>query len=646
MKRILVFLGAALCSLPLQAEDLERLRYNHPGLVVDLGVGLWAWPLPVDYDRDGDLDLLVSCPDKPANGIYFFENPDGNVPQPVFLPGKRIAPGQRNITISHLPGGPRILVPGREFTRWQDNHFTQLTPLYPRTNLLSADRKIRTNQWSLVDLDGDDVLEIVVGVGEWTDYGWDDAYDSSGTWINGPLHGWVYVIRAGPGEGTWQPPERLRAGEMPIDVFGKPAPNFADFDGDGDLDLVCGEFLDKFTYFQNTGTRQHPVYATGRRLLWRGRPLAMNLQMIVPVAIDWDRDGDVDLVVGDEDGRVALVEHSGRVVDGLPRFLPPVYFQQQANEVKFGALATPVGFDWDADGDQDILCGNTAGQIALIENLSGAGQFPPRWEKPRLLKAGGKTIQIMAGPNGSIQGPCEAKWGYTTLTAGDWDHDGRPDLVVNSIWGQVTWYRNTGSRSRPRLAAARPVEVAWPGETPRPAWNWWKPDGKELVTQWRTTPVMVDFNTDGLNDLVMLDHEGYLCLWPRQEQSGRLVLFPPQRIFVDEDGNPIQLNAGHAGRSGRRKLAAADWDGDGDLDLLVNSSNADLLENTGEKDGKHMLVNRGPLGQRPIAGHTSSPTLIDLDGNQVPDLLVGAEDGFLYYLANPRGTTGNGTSGR
>ena len=27
--------------------------------------------------------------------------------------------------------------------------------------------------------------------------------------------------------------------------------------------------------------------------------------MIVPVAIDWDGDGDIDLVVGDEDGRVA-----------------------------------------------------------------------------------------------------------------------------------------------------------------------------------------------------------------------------------------------------------------------------------------------------------------------------------------------------
>ena len=55
---------------------LQPLKYNHPGLVVDLGVGLWAWPLPMDYDDDGDYDLVVSCPDKPSNGFYFFREPE------------------------------------------------------------------------------------------------------------------------------------------------------------------------------------------------------------------------------------------------------------------------------------------------------------------------------------------------------------------------------------------------------------------------------------------------------------------------------------------------------------------------------------------------------------------------------------------
>ena len=32
---------------PTHATDLERIKYNNPGLKVDLGVGLWAWPMPV-----------------------------------------------------------------------------------------------------------------------------------------------------------------------------------------------------------------------------------------------------------------------------------------------------------------------------------------------------------------------------------------------------------------------------------------------------------------------------------------------------------------------------------------------------------------------------------------------------------------------
>ena len=54
------------------AGDLEPLRYNHPGLIVDLGVGLWAWPIPCDADGDGDYDLVVSCPDQTSNGVWVF----------------------------------------------------------------------------------------------------------------------------------------------------------------------------------------------------------------------------------------------------------------------------------------------------------------------------------------------------------------------------------------------------------------------------------------------------------------------------------------------------------------------------------------------------------------------------------------------
>jgi hypothetical protein len=354
----------------------------------------------------------------------------------------------------------------------------------------------------------------------------------------------------------------------------------------------------------------------------------------MPTAVDWNRDGHCDLVIGDEDGRVAWAENTGALLADVPQFQSPVYFKQQAESVSCGALATPHGCDWDGDGDEDILAGNTAGYILWIENLEGDGDTP-RWAAPRRLEADGQVIRIQAGTQGSIQGPCEAKWGYTTLTSGDWDHDGRIDIVANSIWGRIVWFRNLGPSSAPRLAAARPVQVDWPSEPPKPQWNWWDPQPGELVTQWRTTPVVVDWDDDGLNDLVMLDTEGYLAWYRRSGGAGELRLLPPQRVLFDQQGEPLRLSDGRAGRSGRRKVAVADWDGDGRRDLLVNGTNADWYRNLGPVDGKWYFQPMGAVGKRELASHTTSPTTVDWNGDGIRDLLVGAEDGFLYYLENP-----------
>src|SRR5207253_1087810 len=143
-------------------------------------------------------------------------------------------------------------------------------------------------------------------------------------------------------------------------------------------------------------------------------------------------------------------------------------------------------------------------------------------------------IRILAGANGSIQGPAEAKWGYTTLSVADWDGDGLPDLLVNSILGKVVWYRNIGTRAAPQLAAALPIEVEWDGPQPALAYGWLRPEGKALLTQWRTTPVGVDWNKDGLMDLVMLDQEGYLAFFERAKRDGKLVLLAPRRVFVGD----------------------------------------------------------------------------------------------------------------
>jgi predicted neuraminidase len=621
--RVFVVLAVILLGGPSTAgaaDDwkLQPLRYNNPGLEVDLGVGLWAWPLPMDFDGDGDLDLVVSCPDKPSNGLWYFENPsqDPSVAMPVFKPAVRLGPAGQNVQISFVDGQPRLLRENVEYANFRETGTAGDggTVVYPNARFHPGNTRAR--MWRYVDWEGDGDQDLVVGIGDWSDYVWDQAYDGQGRWRNGPLHGWVYLIENVDGRYS-DTPQKILAGGSPIDVYGWPSPNFSDFDGDGDLDLICGEFLDGFTYFRNIGSRAEPVYASGFKLVADDRqPLSMHLQMITPTAIDWDADGDRDLIVGDEDGRVALVENVTADGAATPLFRQPVYFRQQADELKFGALSTPHAHDWDGDGDEDLLCGNTAGNIAVFTNLDGKGT---QWSAPQLLEADGRTFRVMAGPSGSIQGPAEAKWGYTTLSVADWDGDGRDDILVNSIWPRIQLLRNT-----PNGLREEPLPFWRMGRPPK--WSWWQDDAANLQTQWRTTPLATDFDGDGQLDLVILDQEGYLTCQSRATEA--------TRIFVDESNRPLRLNFRSAGRSGRVKLDVVDWDGDGRLDVIVNSENALWYRNCEDRGGTVVLKKIGNLARRNVSSHTTSPTACDFDADGKPDLVIGAEDGRLYFIAH------------
>lgn len=662
-RRLLLICTLLLAAFGLRgySSQLERIPYNNPGLTVDLAVGLRGWPLMMDYTGNGAVDLVVVCSDVPYDGIYLFERTDRldeKTGLPIFSAARRLGearaylrPDPRldraaNVRLSTVNGEPMVLTPGKRYPDFKNTGFQkpEVLPVDPAFHGFDP-YHVRANQWQYVDYDGNGVYDLIVGIGYWGEYRGGD-YDQSGQWTGGPLRGWVYLLlNTGTNEDPiYKPAQRLTTTDgAPIEVYGWPTPNFADFCGTGKLDLICGEFRDGFTFYKNVGTRESPLYAPGRPLTRGDMRLTMDLCMVIPTAFDFNGDGHMDLIVGDEAGRIALMKHSGQVIDGIPIFLPPSYFQQEADELNVGALATPYGFDWNGDGLDDILSGNSEGQIAFFENLGGA---PARWAAPKVLEVGGKPIRIMAGPNGSIQGPSESKWGYTTLSVADWNHDGMPDLIVNSIWGKVVWHENLGSRRQPVLAEARPIEVAWAGTTPAPAWNWWNPEPGTLATQWRTTPVAVDWTGNGLTDLIMLDHEGYLALFKRVDRKGTLVLLPGERVFrLEGTSDPLRLNARSRGGSGRRKIAIADFDSDGRLDLLVDGENADMYRNLRDENGVTIFQDRVPMDTRRLAGHDTSPTVIELDGDGVPELLVGAEDGFLYHRKNSGRSAHRPTSG-
>lgn len=150
-----------------------------------------------------------------------------------------------------------------------------------------------------------------------------------------------------------------------IDVGGLSAPNFADLDGDGDFDMVVGELDGVLNYYENTGTKSSPIYAprTGITNPFDGIDVG---QESTPDFADLDNDGDLDLVVGEQDGTLNYFENVGAISS-------PIFDQQTGSDNPFdgldvGARSNPHFVDLDGDGDQDLVVGNGSGTLHYFRN--------------------------------------------------------------------------------------------------------------------------------------------------------------------------------------------------------------------------------------------------------------------------------------
>lgn len=142
-----------------------------------------------------------------------------------------------------------------------------------------------------------------------------------------------------------------------------------------------------------------------------------------PMAVDWDGDGDLDLVVGNFLGTFFLFRGEGE-----GKFQPTSELLMVGNDVLRinGHHSDPFCVDWDGDGDLDLLSGSSTGGVQLAENTAGPGRFPELKSFEMLIEPGtqegtGEMLQ---------QSELTAPTRSTRIWVDDIDADGKLDILV------------------------------------------------------------------------------------------------------------------------------------------------------------------------------------------------------------------------
>ncbi len=477
---------------------------------------------------------------------------------------------------------------------------------------------------------GDDPSALVAG-----DFNGDGRLDLAVANLN---DGTVSILM-GNGDGTFQPRLTYAVGSFPDAIVA------GDFNGDGDLDLAVANEADgtvSILMGNGNGTFQPQVtYRVG------DSPDAI-------VAGDFKGDGDLDLAVANLNaGTVSVLMGNGNGT-----------FQAQATYATGSGPSSLVTGDFNGDGHLDLAVANLYSNDISVLLGNGDGTFRP---------------QVAYGM-GAYQG---------SLVTGDFNGDGRLDLAIGDSYldsvavllgnsdgtfqepeqfGVGTYVNNLvagdfNGDGRLDLAAISPD----PATVPVLLGN---SDGtfasaSTYATAPDTTPLMADFNGDGIDDVLVIDAAGdilYRQGLARDSTSfappvtinpgfpSRDIAFLPQTdqgpliasvnaldnaisFYAWRNGGFVRLNASLATGQLPAQVLSADLNGDGLDDLVVrNAADGTLSVFLGSAFNQSASV--GPVNPQLIPPSFLAPLIlstglgtsdveaVDTTGNGMLDLAV------------------------
>ncbi|MBI2901051.1 MAG: VCBS repeat-containing protein [Planctomycetes bacterium] len=246
-----------------------------------------------------------------------------------------------------------------------------------------------------------------------------------------------------------------------------------DFDGDGCDDILTGSYWPGHLYFfRGTGDGKFEKGriledAKGEKLhaggTWKSeREYDSESLASVPFAIDFDGDGDLDLLVGNINGRVILIPNEGSAKKPAFDREKRRALEAGGKELKVAGDSGPVVADWDQDGVPDLVVGAGDGAVHFFRNAGTKKE--PRYAEGVLLLPASKQSYSKPVPNG---GAPESPGTRTKVCVADWDGDGRLDLLVGDLWYEKAPDRKLTEAQAKRLADLRKKEEDLSAEAER-----------------------------------------------------------------------------------------------------------------------------------------------------------------------------------
>ncbi len=583
-----------LCPL-LRAQNWQQndLIFNPSGIPSPS----FSQPRFADLDADGDFDLILgNLADRPM----YFENV-GSATQPAFQEDEALFQSVRSIDaemgVCHdldNDGDLDLISGGYTGLHLYENTGDSQNPQFSAGDSLFAELITGPSPVpTLADIDADGDLDLLVGFSE------------SG------------LLKLYRNTGTADSAVFSEANSSTIDDIGLYAyPYFCDLDMDSDVDILAGRDGHGFRFYRNTGDSLNPAWQLNSTLF---SGLGDASYWNSPCLVDLSGDGKIDLIYGTAAGPLQYYKNSGSNA-------APVWTQNQSlfgGVLDVGGASSPDFIDFDHDGDLDMLSGSNLGSIKYFRNTGSAAI--PAWQEASSRFSGIKhsiyaavtagdvdgdsLIDVIAGDlSGALffhrntgSGFQQDASVFSSIDLGDFsapklvdmDADADLDLVVGNGAGQLFYFENSGT----------PDSASW---TEIPAYFGDIDVGSNCV------PALTDIDGDGDIDLLTGDISGELQFF-RHTASGWA-----------ED---VSLFAGISGGQ-NCSPAFADLNGDGKPDLVLgnyggtfsyfenqNATGIEIAENPGEAQQFSLeAVYPNPFnGEIVFRGRSAAGTILRLE---------------------------------